>query len=36
MSVEVVALLAVDEGQAQLIRRYVMRQQLLTRARNAG
>ena len=36
MSVEVVALLAVDESQAQTIRRYVMRQQLLTRARNAG
>jgi hypothetical protein len=36
MSVEVVALLAVDETQAQTIRRYVLRQQLLTRARNAG
>jgi hypothetical protein len=36
MSVEVVALLAVDESQAQTIRRYVMRQQLLTRARHAG
>lgn len=35
MSVEVVALLAADETQAQTIRRYVMRQQLLTRARNA-
>jgi hypothetical protein len=36
MSVEVVALLAADETLAQTIRRYVMRQQLLTRARNAG
>jgi hypothetical protein len=36
MSVEVVALLAADEAQAQRIRRYVLRQQLLTRARNAG
>ena len=36
MSVEVVALLAADETQAQTIRRYVMRQQLLIRARNAG
>jgi hypothetical protein len=36
MSVEVVALLAADEAQAQKIRRYVLRQQLLTRARNAG
>jgi hypothetical protein len=36
MSVEVVALLAADEALAQTIRRYVMRQQLLTRARNAG
>jgi hypothetical protein len=35
MSVEVVALLAADETQAQTIRRYVLRQQLLTRARNA-
>ena len=36
MSVEVVALLAADEAQAQKIRRYVLRQQLLTRARDAG
>jgi hypothetical protein len=36
MSVEVVALLGTDEAQAQAIRRYVLRQQLLTRARNAG
>lgn len=36
MSVEVVAVLSVDEGQAQAIRRYVLRQQLLTRARTAG
>ena len=33
MSVEVVALLTADETQAQTIRRYVLRQQLLTRAR---
>jgi hypothetical protein len=33
MSVEVVAVLSCDETQAQLIRRYVLRQQLLTRAR---
>jgi hypothetical protein len=33
MSVEVVAVLSCDEMQAQLIRRYVLRQQLLTRAR---
>jgi hypothetical protein len=33
MSVEVVATLLPDEHQAQLIRRYVMRQQVLTRAR---
>jgi hypothetical protein len=36
MSVEVVALLAADETLAQTIRRYVLRQQLLTRARDAG
>jgi hypothetical protein len=36
MSVEVVALLAADETQAQTIRRYVMRQQLLIRARSVG
>jgi hypothetical protein len=34
MSVEVVALLAADEALAQTIRRYVLRQQLLTRARD--
>ncbi|HET6532999.1 MAG TPA: PilZ domain-containing protein [Actinoplanes sp.] len=33
MSVEVVAVLSSDETQAQLIRRYVLRQQLLARAR---
>jgi hypothetical protein len=33
MSVELVAVLSCDETQAQLIRRYVLRQQLLTRAR---
>ncbi len=36
MSVELVAVLAVDEVQAQVIRRYVLRQQLLTRTRTAG
>jgi hypothetical protein len=36
MSVEVVALLTADEARAQTIRRYVLRQQLLIRARNAG
>lgn len=36
MSVEVVAALRPDEHQAQLIRRYVMRQQVLSRARTAG
>jgi hypothetical protein len=36
MSVEVVALLAADETQAQTIRRYVLRQQLLVRARHGG
>ena len=36
MSVELVAVLTPDEGQAQAIRRYVLRQQLLTRARTAG
>ena len=36
MSLEVVALLTADETQAQTIRRYVLRQQLLTRSRNAG
>ncbi|MFG1609865.1 hypothetical protein [Actinoplanes sp. NPDC049265] len=36
MSVEVVAQLQPDEHQAQLIRRYIMRQQMLTRARSAG
>ncbi len=36
MSVEVVAVLTVDETQAQVIRRYVLRQQLLARARTAG
>jgi hypothetical protein len=36
MSVEVVAALQPDEHQAQLIRRYVMRQQVLNRARTAG
>jgi hypothetical protein len=36
MSLEVVALLKADETQAQTIRRYVLRQQLLTRARHAG
>ncbi len=36
MSVELVAVLTVDEGQAQAIRRYVLRQQLLSRARTAG
>jgi hypothetical protein len=36
MSVEVVAVLTVDEMQAQVIRRYVLRQQLLARARTAG
>jgi hypothetical protein len=35
MSVEVVALFVADETQAQVIRRYVLRQQLLTRARSA-
>ncbi len=36
LSVELVAVLTVDEGQAQAIRRYVLRQQLLTRTRTAG
>jgi hypothetical protein len=36
MSVEVVAVFAADEVQAQVIRRYVLRQQLLVRARTAG
>ena len=36
MSVELVAVLTVDEVQAQVIRRYVLRQQLLTRSRTAG
>jgi hypothetical protein len=36
MSLEVVALLTADETQAQTIRRYVMRQQLLARSRNAS
>jgi hypothetical protein len=36
MSIEIVALLAADETQAQTIRRYVMRQQLLTRTRDVG
>ena len=36
MSLEVVALLTADETQAQTIRRYVLRQQLLTRSRNGG
>ena len=36
MSVELVAVLTVDEAQAQLIRRYVLRQQLLARTRTAG
>lgn len=36
MSVELVAVLTADEVQAQAIRRYVLRQQLLTRARTAG
>jgi hypothetical protein len=35
MSVEVVAVFVADETQAQVIRRYVLRQQLLTRARSA-
>ena len=36
MSVELVAVLTVDEVRAQLIRRYVLRQQLLARTRTAG
>jgi hypothetical protein len=36
ISVEVIAVLSVDEAQAQMIRRYVLRQQLLTRSRTAG
>ncbi len=36
MSVELVAVLTVDEVQAQAIRRYVLRQQLQARARTAG
>lgn len=36
MSVEVVATLRPDEHQAQAIRRYVMRQQMLARTRTAG
>jgi hypothetical protein len=36
LSVELVAVLAVDEVQAQVIRRYVLRHQLLTRTRTAG
>jgi hypothetical protein len=36
MSVEVVAVFDADEAQARVIRRYVMRQQLLARARTAG
>lgn len=36
MSVELVAMLTADEGQAQTIRRYVLRYQLMTRARTAG
>jgi hypothetical protein len=36
MSVELVAVLTTDEIQAQIIRRYVLRQQLLSRARSAG
>jgi hypothetical protein len=35
-AVEVVALFDADEAQAQIIRRYVLRQQLLTRTRTAG
>jgi hypothetical protein len=33
VSVEVVAVLSCDEAQARLIRRYVLRQQMLTRTR---
>ena len=36
MSVELVAVLTVDEVQARAIRRYVLRQQLLARTRTAG
>ncbi len=36
VSVEVIAVLTVDEVQAQVIRRYVLRRQLLTRSRTAG
>jgi len=36
MSVELVAVFTADETQAKMIRRYVLRQQLLTRARTAG
>jgi hypothetical protein len=36
MSVEVVAVFGSDETQARVIRRYVLRQQLLTRARSVG
>jgi hypothetical protein len=35
-AVEVIATFAADESQAQIIRRYVLRQQLLTRTRTAG
>jgi hypothetical protein len=35
MSVEVVALFTTDESQARIIRRYVLRQQMLTRVRTA-
>jgi hypothetical protein len=35
MSVEVVAVFVADESQAQVIRRYVLRQQMLTRTRSA-
>jgi hypothetical protein len=35
MSVEVVAVFVADESQAQIIRRYVLRQQMLTRTRSA-
>jgi hypothetical protein len=36
MSVEVVAVFQADEAQARTIRRYVLRQQMLARARTAG
>jgi hypothetical protein len=36
MRVEVVAVIDTDEAQAQIIRRYVLRHQLLTRVRTAG